>query len=183
MGILCYKIPIGVYCKIFKRSFLNNNIRFLTELFIGEGFNFNTTAFQHADRVTVGRRRIYYYRRDNSTSATTKFSIEKWENGLYAIDMIKKNMIINTKKVKKAWKYAYWRTHSDVYDIMVLASVQKEYPEFYKKSLHVTRTKWYYSIVVSTSLSQRLRAFAMFICPSIIPYLMRKRRKKYNAEV
>lgn len=184
IGILCYKIPIGVYCKIFKREFLNNNkIRFLTELFIGEGFNFNTTAFQHATNVAIGHRRIYYYRRDNSTSATTRFSIEKWENGLYAIDVIKKNMIIHSKKMNRAWNFALWRTNSDVYDIMTLANVQNEYKEFYKRCLKITRTKWFYSLLVPTSLSQRVRSFIMCICPKFIPYLMMRRRKKYNAEV
>lgn len=81
ISILCYNIPIGVYCKMFKRSLINEKVRFLTNLYIGEGFNFNTTAFQNANRVAVGIRKIYYYRRDNETSATTKFSMDKWIDG------------------------------------------------------------------------------------------------------
>ena len=181
VGILCYRIPIGVYCKIFKTSFLkNNNIRFLKELFIGEGFNFNTTAFQKAERVTIGHRRIYYYRRDNSTSATTKFSIEKWENGLYAIELIKKNFTINSEKIINSWKYANWRTHSDIYDIMTLASAQKTYPEMYKKCLRVIRKDAMCSLKVPTSTKERTRAMIMMICPKIIPMLMILRRKRYN---
>ena len=183
IGILCYKIPIGVYSKIFKRSFLKDRVYFLKELFIGEGFNFNTTAFQYANRVAIGHRRIYYYRRDNSTSATTKFSIEKWKNGLYAIEVIKKNMIIKNKKTNNAWKFAWWHTNSDVYDIMVLANVENTYLDFYKKCKKITRTKWYYSLLTSASLKQKVRAFIMFCSPSIIPYLMKQRRKKYHIDV
>lgn len=183
IAILCYNIPIGVYCKMFKRSFISENIRFLTNLYIGEGFNFNTTAFQRANIVAVGQRRIYYYRRDNSTSATTKFSIDKWINGLMAIDIIKENFIIKTKRLDRAWKYANWRTNSDVYDLMVLASVEDKYPEMYKKCLHVTRTKALYSLIVPTSLKERVRSVIMVICPRLVPQLMLWRRAKYNVDV
>lgn len=184
VGILCYRIPIGVYCKIFKRSFLvDNKIRFLHDLYIGEGFNFNTAAFQRANIVGVGRRRTYYYRRDNSTSATTKFSIDKWDNGLKAIEFLKRDFIIHTKLLDNAWKFANWRTHSDVYDIMVLASAQTKYPEMYKKCLHITRTKALRSLTVPTSLNQKLRALVMMVSPILIPKMMILRRKRYNAEV
>ncbi len=93
VAILCYRIPIGVYCKLFKKSFLGNEIRFIPELYIGEGFNFNTAAFQQANSIGVGHRKIYYYRRDNPTSATTQFSIDKWENGLTALQIIKKILL------------------------------------------------------------------------------------------
>ena len=182
ISILCYNIPIGVYCKLFKRSFLGNDIRFLEELFIGEGFNFNTTAFQRANCVVVGHRKIYYYRRDNPTSATTKFSIEKWENGLYAIDLIKQNFILHSDQLERAWQFAYWRTHSDAYDALVLANAQKDYPEFYRKCLMVIHKFWI-ALKVPISKQNRLRAIVMGICPKIIPMAMRRRRKKYNAEV
>jgi glycosyltransferase involved in cell wall biosynthesis len=182
-GILCYRIPIGVYCKIFRRDFISSNIRFVTNLFIGEGFNFNTAAFQKANKVIIGHRRIYYYRRDNPTSATTKFSEAKWINGLYAIDLIKQNFIIRSKRLETAWEYAHWRTCSDVYDIMVLASVQKKYPDLYKKSLYVTRSRAKCALKVPISKKDKIRAMVMAICPSLIPLAMRWRRMKYNANV
>ena len=182
-AILCYNIPIGVYCKMFKRSFISNKIRFLTNLYIGEGFNFNTTAFQRANVVIVGQRRIYYYRRDNTTSATTKFSVDKWINGLMAIDFIKENFIIKTKKIDRAWNFANWRTNSDVYDLMVLASAEDKYYKMYKKCLHITRTKALYSLIVQTSLKERIRAIIMLVCPRLMPQLILWRRAKYNVNV
>lgn len=183
IGILCYNIPIGVYCKMFKRSFIGDNIRFLTNLYIGEGFNFNTTAFQRANIIAVGHRRIYYYRKDNSNSATTKFSMDKWINGLMAIDIIKENFILKSNKLDNAWKFAYWRTNSDVYDLMVLASVEDKYPEMYKKCLYVTRRNALSSIIVPTSLKEKLRAMIMLVYPKLIPKLMVLRRKKYNIDI
>lgn len=182
-AILCYKIPIGVYNKLFKRSFLGKDIRFLTELKIGEGFNFNTTAFQKANNVTVGHRKIYFYRKDNPTSVTTKFSAEKWKNGLYALEVIKKNFIIKTKRLERAWEFANWRTHTDVYDLLVLANAVSENTELYKRCLSITRRQAYLSFLVPISIKQRLRAIIIGIYPKLIPNLMLMRRKKYNVNV
>lgn len=36
-AILCYQVPIGCYCKLFRMEFLDQ-IKFIPEIFIGEGF-------------------------------------------------------------------------------------------------------------------------------------------------
>ena len=53
-AILCYQVPIGCYCKLFRADFLEK-VRFIPEIFIGEGFNFYVAAFQKADRVVAGK--------------------------------------------------------------------------------------------------------------------------------
>ena len=78
-NILCYKVPIGVYSKLFNREFLvKNNIRFLEDVYIGEGFNFNTACFQRANKVVMSNERIYFYRRDNENAMTSHFFSEKY---------------------------------------------------------------------------------------------------------
>ncbi len=181
--ILCYNIPIGVYCKMYKRSFLGDELRFISTLVIGEGFNFNTLTFQRANYVVVGHRKIYYYRRNNPTSVTTKFSANKWENGLYAIDVIKKDFVLHSKKLIKAWEYAYWRTHTDVYDAIVLAGAEEKCPDLYKKCLRVVRNNALSALRVPTSKRNKIRALIMMIFPRIIPWAMKQRRIKYDAEV
>ncbi|EQC89192.1 MULTISPECIES: glycosyltransferase family 2 protein [Lactococcus] len=182
-AILCYQVPIGVYCKLFESKFIKKDIRFLTELFIGEGFNFNIMAFQKSINVAVGKKKIYYYRRDNPTSATTKFSEEKWINGLYAIQLIKHNLSLSSKKIDRAWNYANWRTNSDVFDVIMLAHASKKYPNLYKKSKSITRRKAYTAFLVPTSNNNKLRAFVMLVYPRLIPIAMQWRRKKFKAEV
>ncbi|EHI98321.1 glycosyl transferase family 2 [Clostridium sp. DL-VIII] len=179
VDILSYNIPIGVYCKLFKRDFLGNDIRFIPTIFIGEGFNFNITSFQRANKVAIGRKRIYFYRRNNPTSATTKFSAKKWENGLMAIENIKKNFIIHSSKIDIAWKYASWHTNCDVFNFMVMASAEKEYPEMFKKSRRIARTQAQYAFLVRIRPREKLRAVIMVVCPYVIPKLMMMRNKKY----
>ena len=181
-AILCYQVPIGCYCKLFRTKFLSN-IKFIPEIFIGEGFNFNVAAFQKAKKVIAGKRKTYYYRRDNPTSAMTKFSIKKCECGLWAIEVIKQNLTIRSDRILEAWKYANWRTHSDFYDMCVLADVEKEYPEMYRKCLKVTRKDALSALYVPTSKQNKLRAVIMWICPEAIPIAMRVRKLKYHVNV
>lgn len=181
ISLLSYRVPIGVYSKLFKKSFLErNNIRFKSDLVIGEGFNFNMDAFQSARKVNMSNRKIYYYRRDNATSVTTKFSMKKWRNGLYAIQVIKENLSDPSPAVTKAWHYAYWRTYSDVYDAIVLANAQKKYPEMYKKCKKIVKSRYYYAFKAPVSTKDKIRAMIMGIYPEAIPWLLKKRNKKYN---
>lgn len=49
--------------KIIKRSLIfDNNIRFSTDLFYGEGLTFVTTLAQISNSIGVGNRKVYYYR-------------------------------------------------------------------------------------------------------------------------
>lgn len=159
-AILCYRIPIRCYCKLFRADFLAD-IRFIPEVFIGEGFNFNIAAFQKAERVVAGKRKNYYYRRDNPTSAMTKFSIKKCECGLWALEVIQQNLTIHTERIEKAWKYANWRKHSDFYDMCVLVGAKKEYPEMYQRYLRVTNSDALSALQVPTSKQNKIRAVIM----------------------
>ncbi|HBO03255.1 MAG TPA: glycosyl transferase family 2 [Eubacterium sp.] len=182
-AILCYEIPIGVYNKIFTKKFLDNGVRFEENLCIGEGFNFNTAAFQRAEFVAIGRRKIYFYRKDNENSVTTKFNAKKWQNGLYALQMIKKNFVINSVKLDKAWEFAWWRTNTDVYDLLILADAKKEHQEMYSDCRQVMKKYKFSCFGVPTSFMQRARAVVMWICPVMIPLAMKIRKKKYHVNV
>lgn len=178
--ILTYYIPIGVYCKIFKRSFLvSRQIRFIEEIYIGEGFNFNTAAFQRAQKIAVGHRRIYFYRRNNPNSATTKFVPDKWVNGLYAIDRIKQDFVSPTRKMLDAWEYARWHTNSDVVNFILLAKAKKENKDMYKACRRIQRKNAKYALrgEVELPFRERLRAILMKICPGAMPRLFKLRSK------
>lgn len=181
-AILCYRVPIGCYCKLFRRQdFIS--VQFIPNIFIGEGFNYNVSTFQKAAKIVAGNRKIYYYRRDNPTSAMTKFSIKKCECGLEALDVIRKNLLIHTEKINKAWMFANWRTHSDFYDMCILAKAQKEYPQMYRKCLKVTKKEALYALKVPTTKQNKVRAVLMWLCPVIIPNVMKMRKKIYRVSL
>lgn len=98
--LLSPDVIVGCWNKMFKRSLIiNNNIRFSTTLFYGEGLTFITTVSQISKSIGVGNRKVYYYRRNNESSATTKFDINKLYNGEKALKNIRKQLKINSPKV------------------------------------------------------------------------------------
>lgn len=178
--MLCYRFPIGCYCRMLKREFIEKqNIRFRKELFIGEGFNFNMDCIQRANKIVVGHRKVYYYRRDNEGSAMSSFSSYKWENGLHAIHVIKDNLIMKSAAIDEAWQYAWWRTNSDAYDSIILARAQNGNREMYEDCRSVVRKKGFVALRVPISKKDRARAFIMTIFPPIVPFLLKVRKKKY----
>lgn len=182
-SILCYDMLVGVNNKIYRRSLLEKGIQFLEDLYIGEGFNFNTTAFQKATNVAIGNRKIYYYRKDNANSVTTRFDASKWENGLHAIQLIRQNLILYSERLERAWEFAWWRTNTDVYDLLILADAKTQYPEMYHDCRQVMKKYKFSCFYAPTSLKQRIRAIIMWICPVLIPWAMIVRRKKYKVNI
>ena len=87
-------VIVGCWNKMFSRQLLiNEQIRFATDLFYGEGLHFITTVAQRANCVAVGNQKVYYYRRNNALSATTKFRIESVYNGEKSIEGLKMNSL------------------------------------------------------------------------------------------
>lgn len=178
-SILYYHIPIGVYCKIFKRDFLEKNaIRFIPEVYIGEGFNFNTAAFQRAGKVVIGHRKIYCYRRDNATSAMTKFALHKAEMALKAIDIIRNNLVSDSKKLVDACNFADWHTHADMYNWMVLSKAKHEYPEMYVRCYKKIRSYSIKAIFAPVNKKEKFRAIVQAVHPRLLGFLVEFRRWK-----
>ena len=181
--ILCGGMPIGCYSKMFKRAFLGTDVRFNTELYIGEGFNFNIAAFQKAAKIVEGKRRIYFYRLDNENSATTKFSERKWRNGIEAMQVMKCNFSIRSKRIEKAWKCANWRTVSGIYNLIVLSKSKEKCEELYRYCKKISKKEAASAFFVPTSFREKCRAFLFWISPNLVPNLILLKRKMYRLKV
>lgn len=178
-NILCYKVPIGVYSKLFNREFLvKNNIRFLEDVYIGEGFNFNTACFQRANKVVMSNERIYFYRRDNEASAMTKFKEAKCQMALKAIDIIKANLVLKSARIEKAWTFAHWHTHFDMYCWIVNSNAIHINEELYKRCRSVAQKEALIALSVPTKKSERIRGILGLIAPIIVAKLMLWRSKR-----
>lgn len=91
--LLSPRIMVGCWNKMYRKKFLDeNNLRFSTTLFYGEGLHFITKASQLANKVTVGERLVYHYRKNNASSATMKYKIGNYRNGEISINKIKDEM-------------------------------------------------------------------------------------------
>ena len=182
--ILNYRMPIGVYSRIFKKDLIKNNkIKFLKDIYMGEGFNFNVACFQKAKKVIISNYKVYYYRRDNATSATTNFSIKKCENSLYAMKVMNDNLQIRTNHVMNSWKYAIWRTYTDAFDYMCLGNGKKDNLKKFREYKNYIKNNYKICKKVDISKKDKYRAILMGIFPEIIPFILKCRRFIYKIKI
>lgn len=98
--LLSPRVIVGCWNKIYKRSFLiQHHCKFATDLFYGEGLYFITDVSQLATSIGVGNRKVYFYRRNNEVSATTRFNIEKIYNGITSINRIEADLRVHTPQI------------------------------------------------------------------------------------
>lgn len=158
--------------KIIKRSLIfDNNIRFSTDLFYGEGLTFVTTLAQIANSIGVGNRKVYYYRRNNIASATTKFDINKIYNGEIALKNIEKEFIIDSPKIQTMYKL-----HICVFYLGALVKIkanglEKEYLKDYKRwKSYIRSNVW--KLIFNRDVSIYRKALLLGGC--ISPWIMMK---------
>lgn len=159
--------PIGVYCKLFKKFLLDKPIRFIENICVGEGFNFNVEALCNAKKVSVGHQKIYTYRLNNSTSVMTKFNLERCRNGLDAIKIMRERLLIKTPEMLKANDYALWRTYGSSYSWIIKANVKKQYPDFYIECYkYINKNKKLRWLFASTTVKEKILMLSQYIHPS-----------------
>lgn len=178
--LLSPAIIVGCWNKIFKKSLLvERGIRFSTELFYGEGLRFITTVSQCANCIGVGKRKIYYYRRNNALSATTRFNINSIYNGERALNAIESDMSVSGKNVETMMKL-----HRCMYCIGALVKlrnnkVEKKYLADYKRWLtYIRRNIFYIVSKKDVSLYRKLLLIGGCISPKIMARMDLIRRKK-----
>lgn len=182
--LLSPRIVVGCWNKMFRRSLLkDNNIRFSTTQFYGEGLLFITTASQLANRVAVGNKKVYYYRRNNYSSACTKFNANNFYNGSSSIDIIEENLRITTPKVLKMIGFHRCQFKMGTVVRLLEAGKQKEYSEYYNECLsHVRKNTWSCLFVKGVSIYKK----GLLVGTCISPWLMAKldglRRKNIESK-
>ena len=178
--LLSPRIIVGCWNKIYKRQWLiDNNLFFSSKLYYGEGLQFITKAAQLSTSVSVGSKKVYYYRRNNYNSATTKFSIDKMYNGLKSLDVIHDSITKSSNGVD-----IMWRLHRTLFCmgavVRLEASRKKvDFSNEYKEWLSYVR-KQTSSLVKEKDvpLYRKLLLIGVSISPKMMSYLDLKRRER-----
>lgn len=177
-------VIVGCWNKMFSRQLLiNEQIRFATDLFYGEGLHFITTVAQRANCVAVGNQKVYYYRRNNALSATTKFRIESVYNGEKSIDRIENEITVSGDNVRDMLLL-----HRAMYNIGAITkllnnNVKEQYLSDYKRWLKFNRAN-----ITRILSSKRISMYRKFLLlggcasPSLMARLDVWRRKKIAAD-
>ncbi len=180
--LLSSEVIVGCWNKIFKRSLLEvHNLRFSKDLFYGEGLSFITTATQLSSCVGVGNRKVYYYRRNNEASATTKFDIQKLYNGEKALKSIKKQLTIDSSKVN-----TMLNLHLCIFALGAIVRIkanhlEKKYSSDYKRwKLYLRRNVMKFAFVPEISLYRKLLLLGGCASPWLMMKLDTIRRKRIS---
>ena len=174
------RVIVGCWNKIYNMSFIKrHNLRFSTELFYGEGLNFIIQCAQKAEAIGVGNRKVYYYRRNNLESATSKFNIEKYRNGEKALDIIKADISIDSREIEKMFVL-----HKSLFSLGAMVNIiqhkcKKQYRSDYlryrkylkKHLMFIWRSK-------KISLYRKMLLFGGLMLPGLVARMDDKRRKK-----
>lgn len=166
-------IDIGCWNKLFSRNFIiTNKIKFPEDFFMGEGLNFIVEAAQLSNCIGVGHRKVYYYKKDNPNSATTKINVDKFINALAAIENIRKNATINTPSFKIALAFHRYLTIYYGWYSIILTHTEKTYPFEYEQWL--MEIKKGAMSMMKAKVSPMLKIW--ILTNSINPYYMLKTR-------
>ena len=126
--LLSQQVIVGCWNKIYKTSFLkSNNIYFSNQLFYGEGLNFIIRVANLTSKIAIGNKRVYYYRKNNSSSATSKFNIDKHYNGEKSLLDIKKIINLNSNIVYRQYMIHYTLYCLNAIEDLYTNKMQKKY--------------------------------------------------------
>ena len=164
--MLYHKIIIAPWNKMISRSLLNdNNVRFNSKFFCGEGFAFSIQSYQYAERIAVGKQCVYHYRVGDPESGASKFRESTIYSSIEAQKFIKATLINPTPAILKAWKFSNWHTYCDCLNVMVGCDAINVNKHLYEKLKNKCQKDALCALVAPVSLQQKLRGILFKISP------------------
>ncbi|MDR1606645.1 MAG: glycosyltransferase [Streptococcaceae bacterium] len=177
--MLYYRLPIGVYTKLYRRDLIESVQPFLEDLLIGEDFYFNLSVLLRTDHIVVSSAALYQRRLNNPESILSTFDVAKWESGLEAVSRIKRQLLPqNNDKLFQAWEYAWWHTNGDFYKSLVIHDQTTIYPEITKRVLKNIKSLSLKQMIGCSIWRQKLKILLWLISPSIPSRIAIYNRKK-----
>lgn len=177
--LLSPALIVGCWNKIYRKSILDKyNIRFNPELFYGEGLRFINQMAMYSNSIVIGERKVYYYRRNNYSSATSSFNLEKFKNGLKSIELIGADLNPAWNNAIKMWEWHRCQFYMGIVIRIKEANHPTGTSEFYKSALRELRKDSYKFLgFKNLPAYNRLILFGTSISPTLFAWLDKKRRK------
>lgn len=166
-------IELGAWNKLYRRSFLTaNNLEFITDFCAGEGLQFITLAASKANCVTVGQKKVYHYRTDNATSATTKPDVERQGIGaITTMQYICEHLDLSNPKVRKAYNWRLWSTYGYCLRQIIATHQEHVYRDLLRTCIHHRRSLALPMIAADISMKRKIIALLTFISPTVVAKL------------
>lgn len=170
--LLSPNVTVGCWNKIYSRELLvNNNIYFEENLFYGEGLKFIIEVSQSTNKIVIGNKKIYHYRKNNTSSATSEFDISKVKNGEKSLILIGDSLANQSSRVLSMFKYHLCLYRLGALVKLRLNGVHKLHNKEYQYWLSFVRSNCF-DFLTSTDLN--LYRKCLLICGSISPFFLSK---------
>lgn len=161
-------ISIGVWNKIYRRDFIEKyQLRFKMDLFTAEGYRFINDAAQRANHVGVGCRKVYYYRLNNTGSATTKYDVRQSAGALYALQGIEKDLLIRTQYVIRALYVHIWLNHFWNLRQILATDTLAENKESFQQSVCYLKENMSFVVNAEPAVSKKIKYLLTGLLPIV----------------
>lgn len=182
--LLSPRIIVGSWNKIFRRSLLlDNNIYFSESLFYGEGLHFIVNAAKRSRKVAVGNRKVYYYRRNNYSSATTKFNIEKLYCGAEALNCIENDITPISENVKEMLDWHKCQFNMGAVVRLITSKQKSQHKTYYNTCLSNVRKHTLQCLTIKgVSIYKKALLIGCCISPKLMALLDVMRRKHISSK-
>lgn len=180
-GILLSPDVVVASCnKIYKKDIIvNNNIKFRTDLYYGEGLNFIIRMSLASKRIAIGERKILYYRKNNMSSATTKYNAKKYHNGLKSLEIVKKLINLEDDYVNSMYTIHITTFYLGAISQMIGNKKKGEYLSDYKEwKKEIKNNLWFILRNKYISSYRKCMIFVGNYFPHLIALMDKIRRKK-----
>lgn len=179
MYLLGLKVTVGCWNKIYKKDFIiKNNLKFMTNLFYGEGLNYIVRSSLYAKNIIIGNKKVYYYRKNNILSATSTYNHKKIINGEKSLKLIEKIIDMENQMMKSAYILHLSTFYLGAIVQMIENKKKSEYYNDYRKWKNELKKNYKFIIKCKyVSLYRKIMLLCGIICPNMICFLNKKRKK------
>lgn len=176
--ILYVKTPVGPWNKLYKTEIVKKNELAFSVPWFGEGLYFSVMAAQYSEKVAMGHKKVYVYRKNNPNSGTTVRNVQNSFNSLNNIIYIKDNLVVKTKRTLSACDWHIWKNNFNLIMYVIGAGKKKEYIKEYKAAKRRLK-KMFFPVLFRSELGFKKKA--EIIALSLFPYLCSKTILKIKA--
>lgn len=179
--LLGLSMELGCWNKIYSKKLLNKHkLIFNENLFYGEGLHFIISVAQKSKRIGLGTKSVYYYRKNNLSSATSSFNYKKFENGEKSLLKVREELTIDSKRINDIWMYHYSMFAQNV--LVSCINNRKELKN-YKKIYKEWKNKfnlYFLRLLLSENISliEKLKLIIVRISPQIFANIRNKKIKR-----
>jgi glycosyltransferase involved in cell wall biosynthesis len=173
-NLLYPKVTVGCWNKMYDLDFIKNSrIKFRDDLFFGEGLKFITDVSQRVNKVGVGNRKVYTYRK-NAESCTAVHDVSKAKASFNSLNAIRDDLKINSINVNKALNCHYWLNHFLAIRFMKLEKLNKEEIIYRNNSIKFLRKNISYILLSEARLKLKFASIVVALLPNFSANLFNK---------